>query len=166
MDQGTDLFAVINSVRYLYLRGLSEPRDNSLRIEVQEAIENRAKAAPLGILGSEGNFFPGNSWPSESTDSCRAFVLHWSRYVAYLVTEEGAASCGKCDDEVFTGNLFRQYQKSHMLDHVSRDTGGHFEPLQHYKILCLNHLIDIVSTKPPEIEIVRGPRPNRPTAIM
>jgi hypothetical protein len=30
----------LNSAKYLYLRELSEPRDNSLRLVVQEAIAN------------------------------------------------------------------------------------------------------------------------------
>jgi hypothetical protein len=33
------------------------------------------------------------------------------------------------EDEVYTGNLLRVYTKSHFLDHLSRDTGGHFEPV-------------------------------------
>jgi len=51
------------------------------------------------------------------------------------------------------------YEKSHLLDHIGRDTGGHFKPFQHYKIICLNHLIDVVSTALPEIEILDGSEP-------
>ncbi|MFZ0299046.1 MAG: hypothetical protein WAM13_11920 [Candidatus Sulfotelmatobacter sp.] len=167
MTEFTDKIALVNSAQHLYLRKLSEPRDNSLRIVVQEAISNRAKAAPLEIPGSPGKFFDGQAWPIESTDSCRTFVLHWHRYVAYLVTEEGVGSCGKRDDEVFTGRLVRLYTKSHMLDHIARDTGGHFEDLQHYKVMCLNHFIDVVSTKLPTVEIIEGgPELREPTAVM
>jgi len=37
----------LNSANYLYLRELSEPRDNSLRLVVQEAVVN-----PVGSIGS------------------------------------------------------------------------------------------------------------------
>lgn len=33
----------LNKVRYLYLRELSEPRDNSLRIVVEEAAQNKSR---------------------------------------------------------------------------------------------------------------------------
>jgi len=156
MSDAVDRFPSLNSVQHLYLRELSEPRDNSLRIVVQEAVSNRAKAALLEIPGSPGKSFEGESWPIESTDSCRIFVLQWQRYVAYLVTEEGVGSCGNYDDELFTGKLLRLYSKSHMLDHVARDTGGHFEPLHHYKLVCLNHLVDVVSTNPPDMQEIAG----------
>ena len=46
--------------------------------------------------------------PIESTDACRTFELTWERYVAYLVTEECVGSCGRDDDEIYTGKLFRE----------------------------------------------------------
>jgi len=126
MNQRADKFAELDTAEHLYLRKLSEPRDNTLRIVVQEAISNRAKAAPLEIPGSPGKFFDGEAWPIESSEACRTFVLHWRHYVAYLVTEECVGSCGKYGDESFTGRLARLYTRSH-----------------HYKIVCLNHLIDV-----------------------
>jgi hypothetical protein len=43
----------------------------------------------------------------------------------YLRETFGATSCGHSDDEIFSGKLFRVYTKSHFLDHLARDTGGH-----------------------------------------
>jgi hypothetical protein len=34
------------------------------------------------------------------------------------------------------------------LDHLSRDTAGHFEPILHYKVICQMHLIDVASYSP------------------
>ena len=59
------------------------------------------------------------------------------------VTEECVGSCGSHDDEIFRGKLFRVYTKSHFLEHLARDTGGHTETILHYKLTCLNHLIDV-----------------------
>jgi hypothetical protein len=92
--------------------------------------------------------------PIEFIDTCRSFELIWKRYVAYLVTEECVGSCGNYDDEIFTGKLFRVYTKSHFLEHLARDTGGHTEKIQHYKLTCLNHLIDVAAYAPPEVSQV------------
>jgi hypothetical protein len=92
--------------------------------------------------------------PVEPTAGCRTFELVWDRYVAYLVTEELVGSGGDHGDEVYTGKLFRVYSKSHFLDYLARDTGGHFEPIMHYKLICQNHLIDVASYGPPEVRVL------------
>jgi hypothetical protein len=142
VNESAHKIALLDSAQYLYLRQITEPRDNTLRIVVQEAVANRTKPAPE-IPGVE-KFLLAGAAAIESTKNCKTFVLYWPLYVAYLVTEEAVGSCGNQKDEIFTGRFFRTYEKSHLLDHISRDTGGHFKPFQHYKIICLNHLIDVV----------------------
>jgi hypothetical protein len=61
-------------------------------------------------------------------------------------------SCGKYEDEEYTGRLLRLYSKSHFLEFVAKNTGAHFEEYRHYKISCLNHIIDIVATSIPELQ--------------
>ena len=142
----------LNSAKYLYLRELSEPRDNSLRVVVQEAIVNPdGLVHPHPELLELEEILRGGS-PIESTDSCRTFELTWERYVAYLVTEECVGSCGRDGDEIYTGKLFRVYTKSHFLEHLSRDTGGHTESILHFKLTCLNHLVDVAAYAPPEVK--------------
>jgi hypothetical protein len=151
---GTAELDSLNSVKYLYLRELSEPKDNSLRIIVDEAVDNRSAPSPVcPDLPELGKILKG-SWPIESTASCKRFELFWKYYIAYLVTEECVGSCGGYSDEVYTGELFRVYTKSHFLEHLARDTGAHAEPIQHFKLICLNHLIDIASYTRPEIRVV------------
>ena len=83
----------LNSVEYLYLQQLTEPRDNSLRIVVQEAVDNRS-----GQIGSDLPDLPElsevlkDSWPIESIEGCKTFDLYWMHYAAYLVTEEMVGS--------------------------------------------------------------------------
>jgi hypothetical protein len=147
----------LNAVKYLYLQQLTEPRDNSLRIVVQEAVVNRS-----GQIRSDLPDLPElsqilkDSWPIESIEGCKTFHLYWKHYAAYLVTEEMVGSIGRYDDEVFRGKLLRVYSKSHFLDHLARDTGGHPEPIQHYKLICLNPLIDVAAYAPPEIRVITG----------
>src|SRR5208283_2351548 len=152
----------LNSVKYLYLRELSEPRDNSLRIVVVEAVDIRTAPSPIHPDLPELAEILKDSWPIESTASCKSFELSWKHYVAYLVTEECVGSCGGYDDEAYTGELFRVYTKSHFLEHLARDTGAHVEPIQHFKLICLNHLIDIASYAPPEIRMIDPGSPRSP----
>ncbi len=144
-------FDLLNKVKYLYLRDISEPRHNSLRIVVQEAVTNPLGALPAGH--PELTEIMKGASPIESTSDCKTFELFWKRYAAYLVTEECVGSCGDFGDENYEGALFRAYTKSHFLDHLTRDTGGHVRQLKHYKLICLNHLIDVASYAPPEIHI-------------
>jgi len=146
-----EVISLLNQAKYLYLCNISEPEDNSLRLVLEEAMVDRSDtgsardpASPLAEIRKDAS-------PIKSVDACNTFELQWSRYVAYLVTEELVGSGGSDEDEVYTGNLLRVYTKSHFLDHLSRDTGGHIEPILHYKLICQNHLIDVASYSPPEV---------------
>jgi hypothetical protein len=153
----------LNSVKYLYLRELSEPRDNSLRLVVEEAVCGRsastgsaqAELPELAEIMKDG-------WLIESTEGCRTFELFWKHYVAYLVTEECVGSCGRYEDETYTGKVLRMYTASHFLNHLARDTGSHIEPIQHYKLTCLNHLVDVAAYAPPEIRLIGTISPPQP----
>jgi hypothetical protein len=154
MSSGLELDS-LNSVKYLYLREISEPRDNSLRLVAEEAVRGRSAStgSPQTELPELAEIMK-DGWLIESTESCRTFELFWKHYIAYLVTEECAGSCGGYEDETYTGKVLRMYTASHFLDHLARDTGGHSEPIQHYKLTCLNHLIDVAAYAPPEIRLI------------
>jgi hypothetical protein len=155
MYPNRDIAALINKATYLYLRSIQEPSDNQLEVLVEEAVVNEGKQGKI----DRSNQLPElaallkDSAPIESIHGCATYRLYWKCYVAYLVTEECVGSCGRYDDESCEGRLFRLYTKSHFLDHLSRDTGAHSNPLLHYKITCLNHLVDVAAEDPPEIEI-------------
>src|SRR5215831_8803140 len=90
----------LNSVKYLYLRHLSEPRGNSWRLVVEEAVVNRSDVArPQPELATTPDLVHvlSDASPIESIEGCRTFELYWKKYVAYLVTEEGVGSCGSDD---------------------------------------------------------------------
>lgn len=95
---------LLKNTKYLYLRELQEPRDNSLRLVVQEAVANPGGfVRPHPELPELEELTIGAS-PIESTDAYRLFELTWKRYVAYLITEECVGSCGRYDDEEFTAS--------------------------------------------------------------
>jgi hypothetical protein len=149
-----EVISLLNQAKYLCLRQISEPEDNSLRLVLEEAIVDRTETVSTPDPTSPFAEILKGASPIKSVEGCRTFELQWSRYVAYLVTEEGVGSGGSDEDEVYTGKLFRVYTKSHFLDHLSRDTGGHFEPILHYKLICQNHLIDVASYNPPEVRLL------------
>jgi hypothetical protein len=149
----------LNSAKYLYLRQLSEPRENSLRLVVQEAVENRSSTTrPSFPESPELTEILRDAWPIESTQGCKTFELYWEYYAAYLVTEEmvGSIAPGGYGDEVFTGKHFRIYTNSHFLDHLARDAGP-LHPIQHYKLMCENHLIDVAAYAPPVVRVIAAP---------
>jgi hypothetical protein len=153
MQEEAGLLSLLNQAKYLLLRHISEPEENSLRLVVEEAIVDRTETISTPDPASPFAEILKGASPVKSVEGCRRFELLWGRYVAYLVTEEGAGSAGGDEDEVYTGKLFRVYTKSHFLDHLSRDTGGHSEPILHYKLICENHLIDVASYSPPEVRL-------------
>jgi hypothetical protein len=149
-------------VKYLYLRELSEPRDNSLRIVAEEAVLGRPTSGSDQANLPELAEIMKDGWLIESNEACRTFELSWTLYVAYLVTEECVGSCGGYDDETYVGQVFRVYSESHFLNHLARDTGGHTEAVRHYKLTCLNHLVDVAAYAPPEIRLLE---PSSPTPL-
>jgi hypothetical protein len=150
---------LLNSAKYVDLREISEPDKhvfNSLRIVVEEAIVNEA-AAVASDRPELANLLKG-AHPIESVEGCKTFRLSWKHYLAYLVTEElvGSNAPKGYADEVYVGRIVRVYTNSHFLDHIMRDTGGHIQEILHYKVICLNHLIDVVSYLPPQVEALGG----------
>lgn len=120
-----------------------------MTIILEEAVSNNAKTGPINLPG--GVTFE-DSTPIEHTSSCRVFSLYWRSYVSYCVTEEMVGSCGKYEDEEYSGKLLRIYSKSNFLQFIAKNTGAHFEPYRHFRIACLNHVIDVVATTTPELK--------------
>ena len=152
----------LNAVRYVYLREISEPDKrvfNSLRIAVEEAVVN--EAVVVRSDRPELAKMLAGAHPIESVKGCKTFQLSWKHYLAYLVTEElvGSNAPNGYDDEVYSGKILRVYAKSHFLDHIMRNTGGHIQEILHYKLICLDHLIDVVSYHPPEVEVITQGEP-------
>ena len=146
----------LNTAKYIRLREISESDEtfNNLSIVVEEAVVNYGGSVHAPTPGLEALL--KDAHPIEPVEGCKRFRLFWKQYVAYLVTEElvGSNASQGYDDEQFEGKVFRTYTKSHFLSHVARDTGGHIHEVLHFKLVCLDHLIDIASYHAPEIEVL------------
>ncbi len=155
----SDAIRQLNSVRYVRLHEISEPDKsafNSLRIVVDEAIVNMAAVAVSDR--PELAALLAGAHPIESVEGGKTIQLFGlgKHYLADLVTEElvGSNAPNGYADEIYTGKILRVYTRSHFLDHIMRDTGGHIQEVLHYKLICLDHLIDVVSYHPPEVKVL------------
>lgn len=156
--ESAGLAVQMDSCQYLYLSEISEPRDNCLRLLIEEA---------TALTGEVDTEIAGPAitriCPIESTESSRLFEMIWDDYIAYSVQNESYASTD--EGEVFTGKRIRVYSKSNFLAFVKQSTFATDEypgPYQHVQVVCLNHIVDVAATKPPKIAIFSKRREDRP----
>ncbi|MBV9925099.1 MAG: hypothetical protein JOZ96_08805 [Acidobacteria bacterium] len=149
-----ELVEQINAHAYLYLAEIGEPEDNVLRLVIEEA---RASSEPEEM--KIGDVVLAGARPIISDDTCYAYEVLFGSYVAYSVRNESYTPEDKSEE--YVGRLFRVYSKSHFLDYVRTATFASDEypgKLNHYEIVCENHILDVVSVGEPDITIVRRAR--------
>jgi hypothetical protein len=153
-----DVARQIDECRYLYMRGLHEPRDNKIRFLVEEAGLQAPRPVPGDAApGSVAALFE-DAQPIESDSSSRLFEIVYEEYISYTVSNESYSKYPE-PPEVFTGNLFRIYSCSHLLEMTRKTTYAGDEhpgpgPLEHHQIPCLNHVIDVITTRPPRMAVI------------
>lgn len=153
-----DVARELDECRYLYLRWIGEPQELQLRLVVEEArIQERQVLAPTHL--PELNKFYETAQPIASDQECRLFEIIYTYPISYTVFNE---TYGKYPElpEIFTGNLFRKFSSSYLLEmirkttYISDDHPGPLPP-QHHSIVCLNHVIDVITTSEPEMRLLR-----------
>lgn len=150
MNLSPSIFSEVNNSEYLYLRNISEPADNKLRLLVQQAEPAAAISKEVhGVLLSDVR-------PIQSTEDSTLFEISWDSYIAYSVRNE--SYCTKDEYETIeSGTLARIYSRSKFLDYIaaatfaSPDYPGEFH---HVGIICLNHVIDVISTQVPVVRVI------------
>jgi hypothetical protein len=157
-ERWRDVAKQIDECRYLYMRGLHEPRDSRIRFLVEEAGLQLPRPAPGDVApGSIAGLFE-DARPIESDASSRLFEIVYDEYISYTVSNESYSKYPE-PPEVFTGNLFRIYSWSYLLEMTRKTTYADDEhpgpgPLEHHQIPCLNHVIDVITTRPPLLAVV------------
>jgi len=143
--------AELDTCASIYLRETSEPSQNSLRVLLEEA-EVMPEEVAIRFAGTE----LGTGHLVRSTANSRLFEIVWVNYVAYSVTKESYST--RNESEEFSGRFARLYSKSHFLDYISRATLADKEypgPLLHIQLVCECHVIDVASTRFPEVTKIR-----------
>lgn len=133
---------------YLFLDKILEPETNSLRISI-----NRASISPKNEDVNFEEYTINDVYPIEIDKTLPVIHIEFDSYVSYSVFDESFHFVNQ-DDE-FTGNSVRLFTKSAYLDLISKGTLAlevySYKRLFHYQIVCLDHIIDIVSFDKPNI---------------
>jgi hypothetical protein len=137
----------LDSCKYLYLDGISEPETNSLRLVLIEGIvSDRTETLVIGDADIP------DVRPVEVTEASRHFEVIWDSYISFSVRDESYCAWDK--EEKWAGNAFRVYSKSKFLDFVASGTCASADypgPFVHYEIICSDHVIDVASEHPPTV---------------
>jgi hypothetical protein len=152
MTELAELTQIIDSCYTIFVREISEPEENVFRLVLQEAEESSET-----VSHKIGGTVIENLHPVEPTEHSRTFELTWKQYIAYSVTNESFSSPDDDSAVRASGRLFRTYSKSHFLNFVSRATIASEQypgPFKHFCVVSEMHVIDIVSTQIPEIQIL------------
>jgi hypothetical protein len=146
-----NLLEQIDQHEYLELTEIGEPDPNVLRIVVAEAkASSETRDIDLGTAKIT------DVHPIISDETCQEYEIIFGSYIVYAVLNESYASVD--ESEKFTGQFFRMYSKSHFLDYAraatlaTEDYPGKFT---HYEIVCLDHIVEVISVDEPEITILR-----------
>lgn len=142
-------FDRINCHKYIYLGGIEEGLDNTLRIVIREAGVNLdSQSVSVGDLTLSAQAI-------ESSVDNQTYEVFFDSYIGYSVIDESYAA--PSEGEVFVGRIYCVYEKSAYLDYLlnascaGEEYPGHFK---HYGFNCLNHVIDIASTEEPVINLL------------
>lgn len=123
-----------------FLLSLEEPEVNELRIVLIEAASEPHGPTPIGY-GHE-----------ITTVSTAHYEVFWGDYIAYAVRNERYARA-RADDAPETPQL-RERPGSPFLDYIGAATTAgdlHAGALSHWELVCLDHVIDVVSATPPMV---------------
>lgn len=152
------MFSAMNKHKYLDMIEIKETYKDSLRIVIAEA--GVSDIAPEITSAEEPNEalreLLNESKPIEVTENSAQYEIVFENYIAYAVTNESYAGG---IEEKFEGRLARVYSESAFLNYISQGTFATTEypgPFVHYGFCCLNHIIDIVSERPPTVKIINA----------
>ncbi len=133
---------------YLFLDEIVEPETNSLRISI-----NRASISPKSEDVSFDEYTINDVYPIEIDKTLPVIHIEFDSYVSYSIFDESFHFVNREDE--FMGNSVRLFTKSTFLDYISKGTIAldiySYKELFHYQIVCLDHIIDIVSFDKPDI---------------
>lgn len=141
-----DYFDELGHCACLFLDELVELDSNSMRIRVAEGIR-AGVSVPVELAGNS----IGEGFPVQRTAKSAIYELTWHSYVLYQVTNECYGKREPSQDGISNVSS-AALDSSSLLEFVSRSTNASNEypgKLTHYRLICSDHVIDVVSTHPP-----------------
>ncbi len=93
--------------------------------------------------------------PKPEPPVTRLFEIRFREVISLTLTNETYSAFPK-EPEVFSGNSFRVFSQSHLLELTRKTTFASDDhpgpgPLQHFEFICMDDIIDVISCAPPEI---------------
>ncbi len=152
-----DPISAIEACEFLYLHAVSEPEEGGVRLVVHEA--KTGGPVEADILASEPlpelkKILAESSAIVHGPD-CKVFTITWDKYIGYCVENESFA-LPEPSSSIGEGRLLRTYSQSVYLDFIAKASFASPEypgPFKHWAVLCLDHIINVVSTEEPTIRI-------------
>jgi hypothetical protein len=150
-----DPISAIQRCQFLHLHAISEPEEGGVRLVVHEA----KAGGPVNeeVLDSEPLAEVKRILAQSSTivhaGDCKVFTITWLKYIGYCVENESFA-LPEPSPSVGEGRLLRTYSKSVYLDFIAKASFASAEypgPFKHWAVLCLDHIVNVVSTEEPTI---------------
>ncbi|NRT80545.1 hypothetical protein [Clostridium beijerinckii] len=139
----------------IYLNNLNEPQENFLRLTF---IKSKTNVISQSINIGNKVIKNVNSINYDYTNPL--IQIDFESYIGYSILNESFTSMDNYEE--FEGKSFRICRRSRYLDFIkvgtfaSKDYPGTFK---HYGIVCLNHIIDIVSVSEPVIKEIQMSKP-------
>jgi hypothetical protein len=136
-------------LKNIELNGITESDINCLEISFA-----RCKVSDIPENLEIGDKVINDVYPINIDADLPILQLNFESYIGYSITNESFTSWD--DYQIFEGNAFRIYTKSRYLDFIQTYTFAHqvcgeISLITHYGIVCLNHIIDIVTTATPVV---------------
>lgn len=132
------------------LIGTLEPHVNSLRLMF---IRRRVSDKPESIIVGDKLY---TGYPVIADEQLPIIQVDFETYISYCITNESLTVWD--DFEEFEGQAFRIYRKSRFLDFIKTHTfalDSFPGPFTHYGMVCIDHIINIVSVSPPIIAEIK-----------
>ena len=140
-----------NNLACAFLTSVSEPQAQTLILTVEEE--------PASYLDddTEGVIKQANKDTSLNLE-LQTIHIQFEPYIAYSIRAESGAR--NTTDEQFTGTLARLYTKSHFLDYVRATSLDSNAQAYHFGLLCIEHVIDVITPNQPTIWNLTDAAPN------
>jgi hypothetical protein len=150
----------LRSCKYLFLHSIAEAEGEGLVLVLHEA----ASDGSPGIDSIAQEAMPEiRKILSESTTiahgpGCKVFRLRWSRYIGYSVENESYSS-PEPESSQSQGRLLVEFTSSVYLSYLKQATFASDDypgPFKHWAVHCLDHIVNVASQDPPEVNVVGG----------
>jgi hypothetical protein len=130
--------------RYFYLEEIGEPDDNTLRIVIVEAAAQGPETEVPNLQITAREIMP---IPDQ-----KPIELFWEEYIAYSVRNESYAIPEEGQPPL--DRMLSERSGTAFLAFIAKSTLATNKfpgPFKHWELVCLNHVIDVVSTAAPKI---------------